>query len=292
MGQITTLVILADNRDYRLVIHPVRIYTPKGKGPFPLLFYFHDGGWDLGNLDVHDAVCHALTNAAGCITMSVDYRLAPGHKYPVAPEDCYEATCWAAENACSLNGDPTRIAVGGDSAGGNLAAVVTLMVRDWGGPKLAYQLMIYPITNYSFDTHSYQEIAKGYSLTKDDMVWFWDHYLPSEDDGKHPYASPLQAQDLSNLLPAMVITAEYDPLGDEGEQYVGRLREVGNQAAVMRYNGMIHGFFSMGAVIDQGKQTIFELLFSSRCPKELIQVLFCCLVVVVRKHGQFMEKLF
>jgi len=228
---------------------PLRIYTPEGEGPFPLLVYFHGGGWILGNLDVHDAVCCALTNAAGCITVSVDYRLAPEHKYPAAPEDCYAATRWVAENAGSFNGDPTRIAVGGDSAGGNLAAVVTLMARDRGGPRLAYQLMIYPITNHSFDTPSYQENARGYSLTRDDMVWFWDHYLSSEDDGKHPYASPLQAQDLSNLPPALVVTAEYDPLRDEGEQYAGRLQEAGNQATVMRYNGMIHGFFSMGAVM-------------------------------------------
>jgi acetyl esterase len=243
---------------------PVRIYTPGGKGPFPLLVYFHGGGWVLGNLDVHDAVCRALTNAAGCITVSVDYRLAPEHKYPAAPEDCYAATYWVAENAGSFNGDPTHIAVGGDSAGGNLAAVVTLMARDRDGPKLAYQLMIYPITNYSFDTPSYQENARGYSLTKDDMVWFWDHYLPREDDGKHPYASPLQAQDLSNLPPAMMITAEYDPLRDEGEQYASRLQEAGNQVTVMRYNGMIHGFFGMGAVMDQGKQAIEDVVAGLR----------------------------
>jgi acetyl esterase len=238
---------------------PVRIYTPEGKGPFPLLVYFHGGGWVLGNLDVHDAVCRALTNAASCITVSVDYRLAPEHKYPAAPEDCYAATRWAAENASSFNGDARRIAVGGDSAGGNLAAVVTLMARDRGGPKLAYQLMIYPITNYSFDTPSYQENARGYSLTKDDMVWFWDHYLPGEDDGKRPYASPLQAQDLSNLPPAMMITAEYDPLRDEGEQYAVRLQEAGNQVTLMRYNGMIHGFFRMGDVLYQGKKAIEDV---------------------------------
>ena len=184
------------------------------------------------------------------------HRLAPEHKYPAAPGDCYAATRWVAEKADRFNGDPTRIAVGGDSAGGNLAAVVTLIACDRGGPKLAYQLMIYPITNYSFDTPSYQENAKGYSLTKDDMIWFWDHYLPIEDDGKHPYASPLQAQDLSNLPPAIVITAEFDPLRDEGEQYADRLQEAGNQVTVMRYNGMIHGFFGIGAVVDQGKQAI------------------------------------
>jgi acetyl esterase len=164
-----------------------------------------------------------------------------------------------AENASSFNGDPTHIAVGGDSAGGNLAAVVTLMARDRGGPHLAYQLLVYPITNFSFDTPSYHENAEGYSLTRNDMVWFWDQYLPSENEGKHPYASPLQAQDLSNLPPAMVITAEYDPLRDEGEMYAGRLQEAGNKVTVKRYDGMIHGFFSMGAVIDQGKLAIEDV---------------------------------
>jgi acetyl esterase len=237
---------------------PIRMYSPSGKGPFPLLVYFHGGGWVFGNLDVHDSVCRALTNAAGCMTVAVDYRLAPEYKYPAAPEDCYAATRWVAENAISYNGDPKRIAVGGDSAGGNLAAVVTLMARDRSGPKLAYQLLIYPITNFSFDTPSYHENAEGYSLSKDDMVWFWEHYLPGVEEGKHPYASPLQAQNLSNLPPAMVITAEYDPLRDEGELYAGRLQEAGNQVTLKRYDGMIHGFFSMGGVIDQGKQAIAD----------------------------------
>jgi acetyl esterase len=229
-----------------------------------LLVYFHDGGWVFGNLDVHDPVCRALTNAAGSITVAVDYRLAPEHKYPAAPEDCYAATRWVAENADSFNGDPTRIAVGGDSAGGNLAAVVTLMARDRGGPNLAYQLMVYPITNYSFDTPSYHENAEGYSLTKDDMVWFWEHYLPSKDEGKRPYASPLQAHDLSNLPPAIVITAEYDPLRDEGEMYADRLQEAGNKVTVKRYHGMIHGFFGMGAMIDQGKLVVNDVATALR----------------------------
>jgi acetyl esterase len=243
---------------------PVRIYTPWGKGLFPLLIYFHGGGWVFGNLDVHDSVCRALTNAAGCITVAADYRLAPEYKFPAAPDDCYAATRWVAENARSFNGDPTRIAVGGESAGGNLAAVVTLMARDRGGPNLAYQLLIYPITNFSFDTPSYHENAEGYSLTKVDMVWFWEHYLPSENEGKHPYASPLNMQDLSNLPPAMVVTAEYDPLRDEGEMYAWRLQEAGNQVTVKRYHGMIHGFFSMGAVIDQGKQAIEDVAAALR----------------------------
>lgn len=236
---------------------PVRIYTPEGAGPFPLLVYFHGGGWVLGNIDSHDAVCRALTNSAGCITISVDYRLAPEYKFPAAPEDCYAATLWAAENASSFNGDATRVAIGGDSAGGNLAAVVALMARDRGGPKLAYQLLIYPVTDhFTLNTPSYQANSEGYFLTKDDMVWFWDLYLSSEDDTKHPHASPLQAQDLSNLPPAMVITAEFDPLRDEGEMYAARLREAGNEVTAKRYDGMIHGFVSFAGMVDRGKQAI------------------------------------
>ncbi|HKV57270.1 MAG TPA: alpha/beta hydrolase [Ktedonobacteraceae bacterium] len=236
---------------------PVRIYTPEGTGPFPLLVYFHGGGWVLGNIDSHDAVCRAFTNAAGCITISVDYRLAPEAKFPAAPEDCYAATLWTAENASSINGDATRVAIGGDSAGGNLTAVVALMARDRGGPKLAYQLLIYPVTDhYTLNTPSYQANAEGYFLTKDDMVWFWDLYVSSVDDTKHPHASPLQAQDLSNLPPAMVITAEYDPLRDEGEMYAARLREAGNQVTARRYDGMIHGFVSFSGAVQQGKQAI------------------------------------
>lgn len=236
---------------------PVRIYTPKGAGPFPVLVYFHGGGWVLGNIDSHDAVCRVLTNLADCITISVDYRLAPEHKFPAAPEDCYAATRWAADNADTFNGDAQRIAVGGDSAGGNLTAVVALMARDRGGPRLVYQLLMYPVTDhYTLNTPSARENATGYFLTADDMVWFWDLYVTSEDDTKHPHASPLRAQDLSNLPPAMVITAEYDPLRDEGEMYANRLREAGNQVTAKRYNGVIHGFVSFRGMVDQGKQAL------------------------------------
>ncbi len=236
---------------------PVRIYTPKGAGPFPVLVYFHGGGWVLGNIDSHDAVCRVLTNLADCITISVDYRLAPEHKFPAAPEDCYAATRWAADHADNFNGDAQRIAVGGDSAGGNLTAVVALMARDRGGPRLVYQLLMYPVTDhYTLNTPSTQENATGYFLTADDMVWFWDLYVTSEDDTKHPHASPLRAQDLSNLPPAMVITAEYDPLRDEGEMYANRLREAGNQVTAKRYNGVIHGFVSFRGMVDQGKQAL------------------------------------
>jgi acetyl esterase len=238
---------------------PIRIYIPEGKGPFPVLVFFHGGGWVIGNIESHDAVCRELTYAADCITISVDYRLAPEHKYPAAPEDCYAATCWAVENASSFNADPARVAIGGDSAGGNLTAVVALMARDRKGPKLAYQLLIYPVTDhYANSKPSYEENAEGYFLTKDAMIWFWDHYTSGEDDVQQAYASPLLAQDLSKLPPAMVITAEYDPLRDEGELYATRLQEAGIPVTVKRYHGMIHGFVSMHTMIDGGKQALAD----------------------------------
>jgi acetyl esterase len=203
---------------------PVRIYTPEGTGPFPFLLYFHGGGWVIGSLETHDVACRALTNAAHCVTISVDYRLAPEYPFPAAPEDCYAALQWTAENAATLNGDANRVAVGGDSAGGNLAAVVALMARDRKGPALVYQLLIYPVTNYHTPgTPSYVENADGYFLTRDSMIWFWNYYITDEKMAKHPYVSPLQAENLSNLPPAMVITAEFDPLRDEGELYAEKL---------------------------------------------------------------------
>ncbi len=238
---------------------PIRIYTPEGMSPFPVLVYFHGGGWVLGNLETHDHICRALTNAAGCITVAVDYRLAPEHKYPAAVEDCYAATLWASTSAATFNGDSRRIAVGGDSAGGNLAGVVALLARDLGVPPLVYQLLVYPVTDhYQSDKPSYRENAEGYLLTADAMRWFWDHYLSDESAAKHPHASPLQAKDLGNLPPALVITAEFDPLRDEGELYAARLRDSGVAVTSTRYNGMIHGFFSMAAVIDQGKQALAQ----------------------------------
>jgi acetyl esterase len=237
---------------------PVRVYAPEATGPLPVLVYFHGGGWVIGNLDTVDAPCRSLANQARCLIVSVDYRLAPEHKFPAAAEDCYAATRWAAEHAAELGGDPARIAVGGDSAGGNLAAVVCLMARDRGGPRLTYQLLIYPVTNYDFSTPSYQDNAEGYLLTKNAMVWFWEHYLRDPSDGQNPYASPLRAADLRGLPPAFVITAEYDPLRDEGEAYAARLREAGVAAELRRYDGMIHGFFQMAGVLDQGKQVIAD----------------------------------
>lgn len=237
---------------------PIRIYRPNQRTPLPVLVYAHGGGWVLNDLDTHDHVCRALANAAECAVVSVDYRLAPEHKFPAAAEDVYAAIDWVATHAASIGADRKRIAIGGDSSGGNLAAVAALMSRDRGGPALRYQLLVYPITDYSFDTRSYQEFAEGYYLTRDNMIWFWQHYLADEADGAHPYASPLRAADLSSLPPALVITAQYDPLRDEGEAYARRLSEAGVEVALRRYEGMIHAFFGNAPKLDAGKEAIQE----------------------------------
>lgn len=236
---------------------PIRIYTPVGTAPLPLLVFFHGGGWVLGDIESHDGTSRELANKAGCIVVSVGYRLAPEHKFPAAPEDCYAATKWVALNAAAFGGDPTRIAVGGDSAGGNLAAAVAQMAADRGGaPGLVHQLLIYPVTNYAFDTPSYRENGEGYLLTQELMQWFWKQYLSSDEDGKNAYASPLQARELRRVAPAFVITAEFDPLRDEGEAYAARLKEAGVPVEAKRYDGAIHGFFNLGHIIDQGKQVM------------------------------------
>jgi len=237
---------------------PVRLYTPEGRGAHPLLLYFHGGGWVLGGLDTHDTVCRELAHGAGCAVMSVDYRLAPEHQFPAAPDDCYAALVWAATNAAAIGVDATRIAVGGDSAGGNLTCVTALQARDKGGPRLCFQLPVYPVTNHSLDTPSYRENAKGYLLETESMAWFWGHYLPSDRDGEHAYASPLRATDFRELPPALVITAEFDPLRDEGEAYGKRLQEAGVPTELRRYDGMIHGFFGMSAIMDQAKAAIAD----------------------------------
>ena len=237
---------------------PVRVYTPEGERPFPVLVYFHGGGFVLCDLDTHDRTCRSLANAAGAVVVSVDYRLAPEHRFPAAPEDCYAATQWVARSGTELGADPARIAVGGDSAGGNLAAAVALMARDRGGPALRFQLLIYPVTDFDFGTASYRENAEGYFLTTDMMKWFWSQYLADPAAGAHAYASPLRASELAGVPSALCITAEYDPLRDEGEAYARRLREAGVAAALSRYDGMFHGFFGMDAQLDAAKRAIAE----------------------------------
>jgi len=237
---------------------PARLYRPAADGPLPLLVYFHGGGWVLGGLASHDSVCRSLANGAGCAVLAIDYRLAPEHRFPAAVDDCYAATEWAAANAATLGADPKRVAVGGDSAGGNLTAVVAQLARDRGAPSLRFQLLVYPATDAGYDTPSYHENATGYLLELDGMRWFYDHYLGGASDRSDPRASPLRTRDLRGLPPALVITAEFDPLRDEGERYAVRLREAGVPVTLHRYDGMIHGFFAMGSVLDQGKLSVAE----------------------------------
>ena len=235
---------------------PVRIYTPEGSGPFPILVWFHGGGWVVGDLESADGSARNLCVGGQCVVVSVDYRLAPDAKFPGPAEDCWAATIWAVDNAARINGDPTRLAVGGDSAGGNLAAVMALMAADRGGLEIALQLLIYPVTDVNFNTVSYSDNAEGYSLTKVGMQWYWEHYLENDADALNPYAAPLQAESLVGQPPALVITAEFDPLRDEGEAYAKRLTEAGVATTVTRYDGMIHGFFSMTAVVDKSQQAM------------------------------------
>jgi acetyl esterase len=237
---------------------PVRIYTPPGAGPFPVLSWFHGGGWVIGNLETADPTARHLTVQTGCVVVSVDYRLAPESKFPVPFDDCYAATEWIAKNAASINGDASRIAVGGDSAGGNLAAGVAIAAKERGRLRLAFQLLVYPVTARDYETASYKRNANGYSLTMDGMKWFWDHYLSSDADAENPYAAPMAAKDLSGLPPALVITAEFDPLCDEGEAYAARLKAAGVSTTASRYDGMIHGFFGMSGVVDKAALAVAE----------------------------------
>jgi acetyl esterase len=242
----------------------VRIYTPQGSGPFPILVYFHGGGFICGDLNSFDSQCRALTNRVGCLVVSVDYRLAPEHPFPAAVEDAYAAIEWVADHAEEIGGDATRLAVGGDSAGGNLAAVVSLMARDRGKPALIYQVLIYPVTDATMSSASYEENGEGYGLTTAMSRWFNNQYLPSDVDRKNPYISPLWAPDLKNLPPTLVITAEFDPLRDEGEMYAARLKEAGVKVESSRYDGMIHGFFQMTGALNGGKKAIEQIAAALR----------------------------
>lgn len=238
---------------------PVRVYTPSGEGPFPVLVFYHGGGWVICDLDTHDSLCRSLANRASCVVVSVDYRLAPEHKFPAAVEDACAALQWVAHNARRINGDPNRIAAGGDSAGGNLATVVSIMARDQNGPSIKYQLLIYPVTDLSSSDLSVdRDRADGYFLTAADGEWFCEQYLNCAEDRLDPRVSPLLTPDLSRLPPALVITAEFDVLRDQGEAYAKRLRKAGVSAKCTRYKGMIHGFMTMDGLLDRARDGIEE----------------------------------
>lgn len=229
---------------------PARLYYPGQAQKLPVLVFFHGGGFVLGDLETTDPVCRQWTNGTGCLLVSVNYRHAPEHKFPAAAHDAYAATRWVSEHASEIGGDPSRIAVSGMSAGGNLAAVAAIMARDRGGPPIAFQLLWVPVLDSTMDTTSYRENAEGYGLTRAGMAWFWGHYLSDPADGVNPYASPAHAPDLSNLPSAFIVAAQYDPLRDEALAYADRLKRAGNRVEVRYYEGMVHGFLGPQATSD------------------------------------------
>lgn len=238
---------------------PVRVYRPQRSRLSTGLVYFHGGGWVLGSIDTHDGLCRSIANAAGCVVVSVDYRLAPEHPFPAATEDAISAVRWVADNAESLGIDRRRVVVGGDSAGGNLAAVATLMARDRGGPPLAGQVLLYPIADCDLNTPSYVNYADHHLLTRDAMAWFFRHYVPAGVSAADPYISPLRADSLRGLPPALVITAECDPLCDEGDAYARRLEAAGVPVQWHCYPGMIHGFIRRHKLLPPGREALNEI---------------------------------
>jgi acetyl esterase len=236
----------------------IRVYRPEGAAPQPVLLYFFGGGWTLGSIDTSDGVCRHLANAVPCTVVTAGYRLAPESPFPAAVDDCFAATRWVAEHAGELGVDPERIAVAGDSAGGNLAAAVTLLARDRGGVPLAGQVLVYPNTDYASDTPSLRENTDPWLFNTTSVDWYWRHYLPSPEDGANPLVSPLRAEKHTGLPPALVITAEYDPLRDQAERYAQRLAEAGVPARLRRYDGMVHGFFTMIGTVDAARSALAE----------------------------------
>lgn len=253
IGKIDNIAMPGPAGDIKL-----RVYTPVGGGAvLPGLIYFHGGGWVIGDLDTHDALCRTLANETGARVIAVDYRLAPEHKFPAAADDCYAAVRWVETNATELGLDPNRIAVAGDSAGGNLAAVVSLMAKQKGGPRIVYQLLIYPVTQFKAETGSMNSFAEGYFLEKKTMQWFFDQYAPGADPNDWRLA-PLAAADLSGLPRAYVVTAGFDPLRDEGRAYADKLNRAGVAAVYVDYPGMVHGFFNMQGVIPTARTAIAD----------------------------------
>ena len=242
---------------------PVRIYRPAAPGPLPLVVYFHGGGWVIGDLDTHDGLCQYLAVGTPAVVVSVDYPLSPEHPFPAALEAAEAAARWAADHARELGADPARLAVAGDSAGGNLATVVARRARDASGPDVAFQLLVYPVCDLTRSMPSYTENGTGYMLTGEMMELFIDHYLAGGDP-RDPDASPLFADDLAGLPPGLVLTAELDPLRDEGEAYAARLRDAGVAVEVRRYDGMIHGFVGFDLLIDDARTAIDDLTAALR----------------------------
>jgi len=238
---------------------PLRLYRPAGvpvSTPLAVLVYFHGGGWVIGDLETHDVLCRQLTAESGVSLVAVDYRLAPEHRFPAAADDAWAATRWVVAHAGELGIDGSRLAVGGDSAGGNLAAVVALLGRDQRAPSIALQVLLYPVTDLAAETRSYRDFADDYLLTREAMRWFVAHYLNAPDEAADWRASPIRARSHAGLPPALIVTAGFDPLRDEGEAYAERLRDAGVRVDYVCYGGMIHGFVPMGRLIDTASRAV------------------------------------
>lgn len=244
---------------------PVRVYRPDvDEDGAPVLVYYHGGGWTLGTLDSIDGVCRRLARRAGCVVVSVDYRLAPDHPFPAAVDDAFAAVEWVAEHAATVGGDPDCVAVGGTSAGGNLAAATALRAREAGGPALRAQVLLYPMLDRDFERSSYEENADGPLLSRADVEWFWDLYLRSPVDGYNPFAAPLRALDLSGLPPTVVVTAGHDPLRDEGVAYAERLEADGVDVVHDHRPGMAHGFLSLTESVDKADAALDDVTAALR----------------------------
>jgi acetyl esterase len=240
----------------------VRIYTPEGSGPFPCLVFFHGGGWTAGNVQIADRPSRSIANATGCVVVAVNYQKAPEHRFPTALDDCFATLQWVVQNAAALDVHPAQVGVGGDSAGGNLAAAVCLKARETGGVAPAFQLLIYPAVDPAMDLPSARDNAEGYALTTAAMRWFWDHYVPDAGERDNSLASPLRAPSLHGLPPAIVITVEYDPLRDEGERYADRLEEARVTVVRHRYAGTIHGFLWIAEALPDDFRRLMDDLAS------------------------------
>ncbi|MFL8989978.1 alpha/beta hydrolase [Pseudomonas sp. QLc11A] len=235
-----------------------RLYRPSEAPDLPLLVYFHGGGFVMGNLDTHDNLCRSLARQTEAVVVSVAYRLAPEHPFPAAPLDCYAATCWLVEHAAELRVDGSRLAVAGDSAGGNLALAVSQLAAQGKGPTISYQCLFYPVTDAGCDSQSFEAFAESYLLSAKAMRWFWQQYLQEDGQADDPLASPLRAESLAGLPPTTLFSAGFDPLRDEGEALAECLREAGVAVRVQRYEGMIHGFISMAPFVEAAAQALTD----------------------------------
>jgi acetyl esterase len=255
MAQVRDMVIPGPGGPLR-----ARHYIPSANGPLPTVLFFHGGGWVLNNLDTHDHVCRLLANLSGCAFFSVDYRLAPEHKFPAGVEDAWAALNWLAKHGGDIEVDPSRLAVAGDSSGATLAAVIAARARHSENIRLACEALIYPPTDHwTADTNSYRDNGRDYLLTRDLMIWFWEKYLPTDAPLDNPEICPLRAPDLKGMPPTLLVTAEYDPLRDEGEAYGRRLESAGVPTTVTRYYGMLHGFIMHFTIMDQGRTCLKQV---------------------------------